>query len=115
MKQRLLVMNGQRIVQTEQGSEWQNQKVDHARALKPGIYNLYMAQAADKSKRHEGTIVHTNDTHVYQQVGKNFIMHTRSDFDKVPEIGNAKSIAYNAEGRAVVAAATLKLGRRHSR
>ena len=40
MKQRLLVMNGQRIVQTDQCRAWANQKVDKAGALKPGIsYN----------------------------------------------------------------------------
>jgi hypothetical protein len=30
MKQRLLVMNGQRIVQAEQEGAWANQKVDKA-------------------------------------------------------------------------------------
>ena len=35
MKQRLLVMNGQRIVQAEQEGAWANQKVDKAGALKP--------------------------------------------------------------------------------
>ena len=47
MKQRLLVMNGQKIVQSEQAGAWINQKVDKAGALNPGIYNLYMAQVAD--------------------------------------------------------------------
>ena len=50
MKQRLLVMNGQRIVQAEQEGAWANQKVDKAGALKPGMYNLYMAQQADKKQ-----------------------------------------------------------------
>lgn len=70
MKQRLLVMNGQRIVQTEQEGAWANQKVDKAGALKPGIYNLYMAQQADKKQTHDGVIVHADNNQVYQQVGK---------------------------------------------
>lgn len=73
MKERLLVMNGQRIVQAEKDGAWTNQKVDKAGALKPGIYNLYTAQAADK-----------------------------------------KSISYNAQGKAAVAAEAPKLTRGRS-
>ena len=51
MKERLLVMNGQRIVQAEKDGAWTNQKVDKAGALKPGIYNLYTAQAAEADPR----------------------------------------------------------------
>jgi hypothetical protein len=38
IKQRLLVMNGQRILQTQahQGADWINQSVSKAGALKPG-------------------------------------------------------------------------------
>jgi len=114
MKQRLLVMNGQRIVQTEQGGAWINQKVDKAGAMKPGIYNLYMAQQANKSQRYDGVIVHADDRNVYQQIGKNFIMHARSDFDIV-DIGRAKSISYDAQGKAIVSADTVKLSRGRSR
>ena len=115
MKQRLLVMNGQRIVQSEQGGAWTNQKVDKAGELKPGIYNLYMAQQADKSQRHEGVIVHADSSSVFQQVGKQFVMHSRSDFDKVPDIGSAKSISYDAQGKANVSAEAFKLSRGRSR
>lgn len=115
MKHRLLVMNGQRIVQTENQGAWTNQKVDKAGALKPGIYNIYMAQKADKSQRHDGTIVHADSGTIYQQVGKNFVMHARSDFDKVPEIGSAKSISYDAQGKAQVSAESVKLSRGRSR
>lgn len=115
MKQRLLVMNGQRIVQSEQGGAWTNQKVDKAGELKPGIYNLYMAQQADKSQRHEGVIVHADSNSVFQQVGKQFVMHSRSDFDKVPDIGSANSISYDAQGKANVSAEAVKLSRGRSR
>lgn len=115
MKQRLLVMNGQRIVQSEQGGAWTNQKVDKAGELKPGIYNLYTSQPADKSQRHEGVIVHADSNSVFQQVGKQFVMHSRSDFDKVPDIGSAKSISYDAQGKANVSAEAVKLSRGRSR
>jgi hypothetical protein len=55
MKQRLLVMNGQRIVQSEQGGAWTIEKVDKAGAIKPGIYNLHTALPADKSQRYVGS------------------------------------------------------------
>lgn len=115
MKHRLLVMNGQRIVQTENQGAWTNQKVDKAGALKPGIYNIYMAQKADKSQRHDGSIVHADSGSIYQQVGKNLVMHARSDFDKVPEIGSAKSITYDASGKAQVSAESVKLSRGRTR
>lgn len=115
MKQRLLVMNGQRIVQTEEGGAWTNEKVDKAGELKPGIYNLYMAQKVDKSERHEGMIVHTDKDSIYQKIGKNFVMHSRADFDKVPDVGSAKSITYSADGKAQASAASVTQSRSRSR
>ncbi len=116
MKQRLLVMNGQRIVQTEKAAgDWQNDKVDKAGDLKPGMYNIYLANQADKSKSYTGTIVHKDKENVYQQIGKNFVKHNSSNFDKVPVIGSEKTITYsNEQGRAEVSVAQ-KIGRSISR
>ncbi len=114
MKQRLLVMNGQRVVQVDQDGTWTNQKVDKAEALKPGIYNLYMAKEADKSQCYNGVIVHADKKNIYQQIAKSFIIHSRSDFDVMPVVGAAKSISYDAKGRASVAQA-VKLSRGRSR
>lgn len=115
MKQRLLVMNGQRIVQGEQEGSWVNQRVDKAGALKPGIYNLFTAQSADKGKQHDGVIVHVDSDTIYQQIGKAFVMHARADFGKVPEIGSARSISYDGQGKAAVAAEAPTLSRGRSR
>ena len=108
-------MNGQRILQNDQEGAWTNQKVDKAGALKPGIYNLYLAEQADKTKRYDGAIVLVDSSHIYQQIEKNFIMHSRSDFDSVPVIGNVKSISYNDKGRAVVSSEAVKISRGRSR
>lgn len=110
MKQRLLVMNGSKIVQTHKDGDWQNQKVDKAGSLKPGIYNIYNAKEADKSSKHSGVIVHTDKDSVYQQVGKGFVAHATSSFDVLPEIGSNKTISYGPEGKVQVDAAQ-KLGR----
>ncbi|MCK0509702.1 IncP plasmid survival protein KfrB [Aromatoleum buckelii] len=115
MKQRLLVMNGSRIVQNEREGQWYTDKVDKAGALKPGIYNLYLASRADKAATHSGVIVHADKERVYQQIGKNYVMHDRLDFDKTPEIGSARSISYDAQGKASMSAETVQLGRGRSR
>lgn len=114
MKQRLLVMNGQRIVQIEQSGKWHDNKVEKAGTLKPGIYPLYLANQADKAKSYDGVVLHVDKEHVYQQVGKGWVKHNHTDFDKVPEIGSATRLTYD-QGRAVISAATIKLGRGLSR
>lgn len=112
MKQRLLVMNGQRIVQTnEQDGSWRNDRIDRAGELKPGIYNLPTAPMADKSKQYEGVIAHADNERVYQLQGKQFVVHDRHDFDKVPDVGSTKTISYGTDGRAVVGTHTAKLSR----
>jgi hypothetical protein len=114
MKQRLLVMNGQRIVQHEQEGQWQNDKVDRAGIVKPGIYNLYLATQADKSKTHDGVVLYADKESVFQQVGKSYVKHARSDFDKVPEIGSNSSIKYE-DGKAVASILSAQLSRAMSR
>lgn len=113
MKNRLLVMNGQCILQTEQDGAWTNQTVEKA-AIKPGIYNLYAAKEADKSQRHDGLIVHTDSATVYQQVGKQIIAHARNDFDIVPKTGSERSIVYDAAGSATLST-EVRLTRSRSR
>lgn len=110
MKQRLLVMNGQRLVQSEQGGQWSTDKVEKAGAVKPGIYNIHLASLADKSKGTDGPVIYADKDHVYQKVGASFVKHSRLDFDKVPEIGKDSSIKYD-NGKAVAAPSSMKLGR----
>lgn len=115
MKQRVLVMNGQRLVQSEDKGAWQTDKVDRAGELKPGIYNIYNAQPADKAKSHTGAILNVEDGHVFQQVDHAaYVKHKASDFDKVPAVGSSKTITYE-KGRAIVNAPAQQHGRGHSR
>ena len=114
MKQRLLIMNGQCAMQQEDEGQWRNVKIEKARGVKPGIYNIYTANKADKSKSYSGVILYTDKTTVYQQVGKGqYVTHDQTDFAKLPEAGETKSISYSAEGKAVVSEATL--GQKQSR
>ena len=108
MKQRLLIMNGSRIVQAEAGGEWETQKVEKANGVKPGIYNLYLSSNADKTKSYAGIIIHSDNSNVYQQVGKEMITHNRSDFGKnVPNVGQLKAITYDTQGKAAIADAEV--------
>ena len=114
MKQRVLVMNGQRLVQNENAGQWETDKVDKAGAIKPGIYNIHLATDADQAKAYEGVIIHADKASVYQQVGKAFIRHDRTLFDKVPVIGSISRLEYEGN-KAIVAATSVKQGRRLSR
>lgn len=112
MKQRLLVMNGQKLVQDEKApGNWETVGVEKAGAVKPAIYNIYRSQQADKAAAHSGVIVHADKECVYQQCGRDFVQHKRSDFDKVPEMGSAQTISYSDLGRAKVDPLAQALGR----
>ncbi|MBX9915540.1 MAG: conjugal transfer protein TraO [Pseudomonadaceae bacterium] len=116
MKQRLVVMNGQRIVQTtppgtESFEAASNNVIGKASGLKPGVYSLYSALPADKQQSYSGQLIHADKESVYQKTGVNIIKHNRVDFDKVPEIGSVLSIGYSAQGKAETAAAALVQGR----
>ena len=100
MKLRLIVMNGQRIVEIEEDGDWKIQEVGKAGKLKPGIYNLFSSQQADKSERYDGIIVHSAGSYIYQQVGEIIVMHSLSDFyETLPDIGTSNSIVYDAQGK----------------
>ncbi len=106
MKLRVIVMNGQRIVESEEDGDWKIQEVGKAGKLKPGIYNLNLSQQADKSKRYDGVILHSAGNYIYQQVGEIIVMHSLSDFyNMLPEIGTNKSIVYDTRGKAQVSIA----------
>ena len=110
MKQRVLVMNGQRLLQSEQNGEWNTVNVQKAGDLKPGIYHLYLAKDADKCHKYIGYVLHTDKDYVYQQYDKNVVRHERAAFEVAPNLGTLKSISYEQE-RAIVVTAVQKRGR----
>lgn len=109
MKQRLLVMNGSKIVQTAKDGGWHNDKVEKAGTLSPGIYNIFNAEAADTSKQYGGVIIHSDNNSVYQQVGKKLVAHDASSFKRLPAPGSNNTIFYS-DGIAISEAAR-KMGR----
>ncbi len=110
MKQRLLVMNGQKLVQSERNGEWVTDKVEKALSIKPGIYNIHLAMAANKSKTYDGVILHSDKNFVFQQIGKNFVKHDFATFSRSPVGGSNLHIRYEAD-KAIVAPTSIKIGR----
>ena len=100
MKQRLLVMNGQKILQNFNDNEWRTAGLikKSEEGIKPGIYNIYLAKKAEtENKAYEGLILFIDKQEgvVYQQVRKDFIAHKLESFSSPPPIGKNVSIQYN--------------------
>ncbi len=117
MKNRVLVINGQRVVQNKQTTgDWEVTQVDKAGELSPGIYNIYLATIADKSKKYDGFIIHVDQKYVYQKADKQFIKYDYSHFEKPLVPGTIKRIAYNKEtGKVNVENGESQRGKRLSR
>ena len=96
MKQRLLVMNGQKLVQNEVDGKWKTVKITKAPDLKAGIYNIYLAKEAETtSHSYDGLIVHIDKDFFYQKSGCDFIKHPSKYFLKLPEVGKNITVQYD--------------------
>lgn len=100
MKQRILVMNGQKILQNFNDNEWKTAGVikKAEEGIRPGIYNIYLAKKAETdNKVYEGLILYIDKQEglVYQQVNKEFITHKLELFSSPPSIGKTVSIQYD--------------------
>jgi len=110
---RVLVMNGQRLLESQTGAKWHTEKVQPAGSLKPGIYNIFTAKAPADDGVYNGQIIHVdaNKNVAYQEVGKNsFVQHDQKNLSRPVEIGESVSMTYK-QGRADVAAISMKQGR----
>lgn len=102
-RERLLVMNGSRILQTEQKpNEWLNAKVmANSEGLKSGFYNIYSARQPTEASTYDGQVIHTNKSSVYQQTAKGVIAHPATAFAERPAVGDYYKVTYsNGQGRA---------------
>lgn len=101
-------MNGQKITQKLQGSDWSNGSVEKSSGIKPGIYNIYNAKDVKKSEKNIGIVIHYNVDSLYQKTSKGIVRHSIKDFESLPALGTDKKIEYNAKGKAIVTNNTLK-------
>lgn len=102
MKYRLLVMNGQRILEAERAGTWIRVRVEEAGAVSPGLYNLYLARPGVAPRTYEGPVLHDDGARVYQYTRSGMIAHRREKLDKLPAPGASVVIHYEADGRARV-------------
>lgn len=111
MKARLIVMNGRRILQQQQGETWKDVDVDKAGTLKPGIYNLASAVTPDRTKLHDGIVLHIDRDTIFQYAGKTVLKHARTAFTQPPEVGAMVRIRYERDHARVEALTqTLRQG-----
>jgi len=100
-KQRIIVMNGRKILQTQVNNEWEAtgtiKKVEEG--VRPGIYNIYLAKAPGDKNQYEGKIIHVDKENnvFYQQVKKDFIVHQLNAVDVKPFAGKDLVIKYDGE------------------
>lgn len=111
-KLRIVVMNGQKIIQALVNNEWETtgtiKKAEEG--IKPGIYNIYLARPPEDKKQYEGKILYLDKEHevFYQQTGKDFIVHQLNVMDGKPVAGKDVVIEYDGEKAHLTQADALK-------
>ncbi|MBX3631148.1 MAG: conjugal transfer protein TraO [Nitrosomonas sp.] len=102
-KLRIVVMNGQKIIQAMVGNEWETtgtiKKAEEG--IKPGIYNIYLAKTPEDKKQYEGKILYIDKENevFYQQIGKEFIVHRLNAINGKPAAGKDVAIEYDGQKR----------------
>lgn len=97
---RLVVLNGHRVLQVLAGNDWRIEKVDKARGVRPGLYQLSEAAEADGSKPALGVVVHVDELQVYLQTDAGLFKHDLAAFDRPPPLGSRITVSYDSQGRA---------------
>ena len=111
-KLRIVVMNGQKIIQALVNNEWETtgtiKKVEEG--IKPGIYNIYLAQKPEDKKQYEGKILYVDKENevFYQQTGKDFIVHQINVINGKPVAGKDVVIEYHGKKAHMTQANALK-------
>ncbi len=100
-KLRMVVMNGQKIIQVLINNEWETKgtikKVEEG--IKPSIYNIYLAKTPSDKNQYEGKVLYIDKENevFYQQVGKDYIVHQLNAVSGKPVAGKDVSIEYDGE------------------
>ncbi|TXI36109.1 MAG: conjugal transfer protein TraO [Nitrosomonas sp.] len=111
-KLRMIVMNGQKILQTQNNNEWETigtiKKVDEG--IKPGVYNIYLAKTPVDKNQYEGQIIHVDKDNAifYQQVNKDYIVHQLDGIDGKPVAGKDVAITYDGEKATLIQMNSLR-------
>jgi len=99
MKQRLIVMNGCKILQSEIKGEWVNEKIRKAENIKPGLYKLFLTSSPRENTTYTGVILYSDKTDIYQYVNKSIVKHKVAALGiKAPKVGSITTLIYDSEG-----------------
>jgi hypothetical protein len=99
-KRRLVVMNGHRVLQILADDDWDIEKVEKAHGVRPGVYELFKASEADRSKPATGVFVHVDELQAYLQTNAGLFRHDLAAFDHPPPLGGRVTVSYDSQGRA---------------
>ena len=100
-KQRMIVMNGQKILQVQVNDVWETtgtiKKAEEG--IKPGIYNIYLAKTPSDKNQYEGKVLYIDRENAvfYQQIKKEYILHQLNAMDGKPVAGKDVLIKYDGE------------------
>tara|TARA_R110002073_G_scaffold332871_1_gene519556 strand:+ start:2738 stop:3109 length:372 start_codon:yes stop_codon:yes gene_type:complete len=114
-KQRIIVMNGQKILQTQNNNEWETtgaiKKAEEG--IKPGVYNIYLAKEPSDKNQYEGTIllIDKDNGVFYQQIKKDFIVHQLKAVDIKPVAGKDVVVRYDEKKVTLTQMGALKMKR----
>ena len=100
MKKRVVVVNGQKVLQAEDGATWTNERVEKAGLLRPGLYELFAAAPSDRSTSTAGVLLVVDGGVLYQVTNTGLVAHNCNDFDALPAVGAHGTVTYNADARA---------------
>jgi hypothetical protein len=113
MKQRLIVMNGCRIVRSQHAGQWETDREDKAGEIRLSIYNVYLSTPADKAKVNKGVVLYADKEFIYQLVGKICVHHESGNFSSRSEHGVHSIIRYENE-KALITTPLTSLRRKSS-
>lgn len=95
MKQRILVMNGQRLIENlDENGKWKTIKVSKAESLKGGIYNIFTAKDADNKMGASGILIHTTKDEFFIKTPYGFLKYELTEQIKLPAIGSNINVSY---------------------
>lgn len=113
MKQRILVMNGQRLIENQVDGIWKTIKVTKEESLKGGIYNIFMAKNADRNEKNDGILVHATNTEFYMKTAFGFIKYENHEGIKLPHIGSHISVSF-VDDKLLIQKVAIKHTHRHT-
>ncbi|MCG7556057.1 MULTISPECIES: KfrB domain-containing protein [Pseudoalteromonas] len=92
-KIRLLVMNGQKLLESQNNDSWQVDGVERSTPLKCGVYNLFNCIEAEPTEVYHGRVVHVDELYVYQQIDNKFVRHDKETLGQSVSTGDTVTIS----------------------